>query len=89
MNSDNNLIEINDDNVLMEFNIDDQTYVVLGEDNDDIEEINVYFAKKNYVDDGISIVRNIESDEEYALVIKKYEEIMNSFDDVDGDGEYV
>lgn len=76
----NELIEILDKNVLMEFEFEEQDYVVLiDEDEYDKEEqdaYRVYFAKKDYLEDGTAIVRNIEDNEQYERVLKEYEKLI-------------
>ena len=80
-NGENNLIEINENNIVMEFRIEDQNYVVLCDNEESAEEDLIYFAKIEYVSDGNYIIRDIESDEEYDQVVKKYEQIIIEMED--------
>lgn len=86
-NEDEQLIEINKNNILMEFRIDDQDYVVLG----DQEEVNegdlIYFAKIEVFADGNFIIRDIESDDEYNKVINYYDDIINEMGEDDEDND--
>lgn len=75
------LIEINEENIQMNFYIDDQEYVVLTEKPEINEGDSLYFAKKEYLDSQNIIIRNIESDEEYNRVVSKYEELISMMED--------
>lgn len=77
----NDLIEINEENIQMNFYIDDQEYVVLTEKPEINEGDSLYFAKKEYLDNQNIIIRNIESDEEYNRVLSKYEELLSMMGD--------
>ena len=77
----NDLIEINEENIQMNFYIDDQEYVVLTEKPEINEGDALYFAKKEYLDSQSIILRNIENNEEYNRVLSKYEELINMMED--------
>ena len=68
------LIQIPEENILMEFYIEDQEYVVFTETPEE-EEYLIYFAKRDYLEEHY-ILRNIESDDEYNMVLAKYEELL-------------
>ena len=69
------LVIIPDENILMSFYIDNQEYVVLAKTLTD-EENDIYFAKREHLNDGNYILRNIEYDEEYNSVLAKYESLI-------------
>lgn len=69
--SDNELLEVSEDKIYMEFNIDDQDYIAFAEDLNNSEEIEMLFAKVDFVE-GKKILRNIESLSEYELAKKVF-----------------
>jgi len=73
--NENELIVIPEENILMSFYIDNQEYVVLAETLTE-EENHIYFAKREYLNDGNYVLRNIEYDEEYNSVLAKYESLI-------------
>ena len=77
----NELINIPDENIVMEFQINGQNYVVLSNYEELQEDDVVFFAKKDFIENGDCIIRDIESDEEYNEVIKVYEKIINGFEE--------
>ena len=74
----NELITIPEENICLRFSLGDQVYVVISNSVDVEENDEIYFAKENLID-GIKIIRNIESDEEYNKVLVEYEKIINDF----------
>lgn len=78
-----NLIEIPEKNIIMRFAIDEKEYVVFYESEDLQEGEPIYFAKIDRLETGIDILRNIEDDEEYNLVVKRYDEIIDEIGDED------
>ena len=78
-NKDNNLIFISEENILLDFKIDEQEYIVYSHSNEVFEGDNIYFAKCNNIE-GERIIRDIESDEEYQKVVAEYEKLISLFD---------
>lgn len=78
---DKDLIQIPDENIHMSFHINDQEYIVLSESQELNEGDDIYFAKRDRFHGGNSIIRSIESDEEYNSVINKYDEIINAMEE--------
>ena len=79
----NQLITIPTENIICEFELEDNHYCAFSETEELIEGENMYFAKMDELDDEFVILRNIESDEEYARVLQKYNEITNLIGDED------
>lgn len=69
--NDNSIVEIPEDNVYMEFVLNDQTYIAFSEGNDEDEEIKMLFAKVENMD-GKKILRNIETEEELETVLNEF-----------------
>lgn len=69
--NDNSIVEIPEDNVYMEFVLNDQTYIAFSEGNDEDEEIKMLFAKVENMD-GKKILRNIETEEELDTVLNEF-----------------
>ena len=84
----NNILTIPDDNIYMEFDIDNKNYIAFSENSNDVEEIEMIFAKVEYVD-GEKILRNIETDEEYQKVINEFDRRLEFITiEEDNDNEY-
>lgn len=66
----NSIIEIPDENIYMEFKLNGQDYMAFSDDNDS-EEMNMMFAKVDYLDDS-KILRNIEDKNELQDVINEF-----------------
>lgn len=79
INENNGIIEIPEDNIYMEFSIDNQDYVVFTEDDRDTEEMSVMFAKCDVID-GKRILRNIENNEEYEMAVNEFNRRINEID---------
>ena len=69
--NDNSIVEIPEDNVYMEFVLNDQTYIAFSEGNDEDEEVKMLFAKVEMMD-GKKILRNIETEEELDTVLNEF-----------------
>lgn len=87
MNNENDIINIPSDNIYMEFNINDQNYVVLTEDFSEMEEFNIMFAKSDLMD-GHRVLRNIEDVKEYEMVVEEFNKRLILMDDLGGDEIY-
>ena len=72
------LYEINDENILMEFSLDDEVYYVLGDFPNDMDVI--YFAKMDFDEKGNEVLKGIE-DDKYEKVVSYYEQITNEMED--------
>ena len=68
---DNAVLEIPEQNIYMEFNINNHNYIAFTEDSKDTEEMEMMFAKVDFID-GNKILRNIETKEEYETVINEF-----------------
>ena len=68
---DNAVLEIPEQNIYMEFNINNHNYIAFTEDEENVEEIEMMFAKVDLID-GNKILRNIETKEEYETVINEF-----------------
>lgn len=68
---DNTILEIPNQKIYMEFNINNHNYIAFTEDSEDVEEIEMMFAKVDFID-GNKILRNIETAEEYEIVINEF-----------------
>lgn len=68
---DNAVLEIPEQNIYMEFNINNHNYIAFTEDSKEIEEMEMMFAKVEFID-GNKILRNIETAEEYETVINEF-----------------
>lgn len=69
--NDNSIVEIPEENVYMEFVLNDQTYIAFSEGNDEDEEVKMLFAKVEKMD-GKKILRNIETEEELETVLNEF-----------------
>lgn len=80
---DNNLIIVNDENIIMQFRIDDgdQEYIVYSDTPGPSDDDTVYFAKINMTEEGYNVMRNIENDEEYRKVLEQYNKIIEAMGD--------
>ena len=74
----NDIIVIPEENIYLEFYFEDQMYAVISKTSELTEDSEVYFAKEDIVD-GMKLMRNIESEEEYDKVLKEYERILNDY----------
>lgn len=79
---DNQLIEIRDEDILMQFRMDEQEYVVLCDTEEADEGDTIYFAKIDKIENNF-VIRNIEDEDEYNRVISCYEEIIEGMGDID------
>lgn len=68
---DNTLAEIPEENIYMEFDINNQDYIAFSEDSEENEELNMMFAKVDIIY-GNKILRNIETSEEYESVLNEF-----------------
>ena len=71
ISNDNSIIEIPDDNIYMEFDLGDQSYVAFTENAKEDEEFEMMFAKVDLMD-GNRILRNIEDTSEYQDVVNEF-----------------
>ena len=78
----NQLLEIPEKNIFLEFVLDGQLYAVLSKEEELDEGSEIYFAKVEYLDE-IKIIRNIENDNEYEKVLREYERLCDTY----GEGE--
>ncbi len=69
--NDNTILEIPDDNIYMEFDIDNNSYIAFTENSKEDDEFEIMFAKLNVID-GNKILRNIENDLEYQNVVNEF-----------------
>ena len=67
----NTIIEIPEQNIYMEFDIDNQNYIAFTENSSEIEEKEMMFAKVDIIN-GNKILRNIETMEEYEIVVNEF-----------------
>ena len=67
----NTVIEIPEEKIYMEFNVNNNNYIAFTEDSNDKEEMEMMFAKVDFMD-GNKILRNIEKAEEYEIVINEF-----------------
>lgn len=68
---DNTVLEIPEQNIYMEFNINNHNYIAFTENSSETEEMEMMFAKVDFMD-GNKILRNIETSEEYEAVINEF-----------------
>jgi len=71
ISTDNAVLEIPKQKIYMEFNINNHNYIAFTEDEENVEEIEMMFAKVDLID-GNKILRNIETAEEYEAVINEF-----------------
>lgn len=67
----NTVIEIPEEKIYMKFNINGQNYIAFTEDPKEKEEMEMIFAKVDFVD-GNKILRNIETADELEIVITEF-----------------
>lgn len=67
----NVVLEIPEENIYMEFNINNHNYIAFTENTADTEEMEMLFAKVDFID-GNKILRNIETADEYETVINEF-----------------
>lgn len=80
------IIEIPEENIFMDFELDGQKFIVFSNSSELEEDDEIFFAKENTVD-GIRIIRNIEDNEEYEKAVAEYERRLDLFGDDEEDGE--
>ena len=68
---DNTLLKIPNENIYMEFNINNHNYIAFTEDSNETEELEMMFAKVELIE-GKEILRSIETAEEYEHVINEF-----------------
>lgn len=68
---DNMVFEIPEEKIYMSFKLGEQEYIAFSE-NDEDEEIEMMFAKIDYID-GLRIMRNIETVDEYEKVVVEFD----------------
>ncbi len=69
--NDNSILEIPDDNIYMEFDVDNKSYIAFTENSKEDEEFEIMFAKLDLID-GNRILRNIEDTSEYQNVVNEF-----------------
>lgn len=69
--ADNVVLEVPEENIYMEFAINNRNYIAFTEDSKDTEEMEMMFAKVDFIDDN-KILRNIETAEEYENVVNEF-----------------
>lgn len=77
------IISVPKQNIHFQFKLEEQSYVLLSDVPELDEDVNVYFAKLDILEDGTRFIRNIESDDEYEKVLKFYNEFINNIGDSD------
>ena len=82
----NELITIDEENIYLEFVLNNKQYAVLSNSKDIQENDEVYFAIIEEIE-GMKILRNINSEEEYNSVIQKYEKILNRYEGMEDENE--
>lgn len=80
------IIEIPDENVFMEFELDGNKIVVFS-DKDELDEGDVVFFSKENEIEGERVIRNIEDREEYERVVAEYERLLSLIEEDEEDGE--
>lgn len=68
---DNKMLEIPEQKIYMDFSINNCNYIAFTEDSEDVEEMEMMFAKVDFID-GNKILRNIETADEYETVINEF-----------------
>ena len=68
---DNIILEIPEEKIYMEFTINNHNYIAFTEDSKETEEMQMMFAKVDFMDSN-KILRNIETSEEYEIVINEF-----------------
>ncbi len=85
MNNDfkeDDILFLNPDNVLFEFEVEDETFVVLAKD-EEISDDAIYFAQKSEGENGICILKEIDNEEKYMKVLNTYEKILTEVELID------
>ncbi len=71
-------IDINDENIIMEFALDNNNYCVLGNFRNSADII--YFAKIDINENGEEVIKGIDG-EEYNKVVNYYEKLLEDMED--------
>lgn len=72
------ILKIDDENVLLEFEVDGEIFVAVEGYADLDENTNVLFFKKDSLDDNYDCIVSIDEQVKLDKVIKKFEEIVES-----------
>lgn len=83
---DNALIDIPEDKIYMELVIDNQNYIAFTENSDNDEEIEIMFAKVDFIN-GNEIVRSINNADEYENVIKEFNKRLEIMLELEGNND--
>lgn len=76
------IIKINKENIILEFEVDNETYIAVEGDTDMEENTNILFFKKDSLDDSFDCVVSVDDEEKLIVVTRKFEEIINSEEDL-------
>lgn len=76
------IIKINKENIILEFEVDNETYIAVEGDTDMEENTNILFFKKDSLDDSFDCVVSVDDEEKLIEVTRKFEEIINSEEDL-------
>lgn len=69
--NDNSIIDIPEERIYMEFLVNNQNYIAFTENSNETEEIEMMFAKVEFID-GKKILRDICTSEEYENVVNEF-----------------
>ena len=68
---DNTVLKIPEDNIYMEFYVNNKNYIAFTEDSKETEEMEMMFAKVEFID-GNKVLRNIQIEDEYESVVREF-----------------
>ena len=83
---DKELIVVDEENIYMDFTLNDQNYLVISGSEEMQEGDTYYIVKEDYID-GQRIIRNIEDDSEYSLVEAEFNRLLDKMDLEDDSNE--
>lgn len=75
----NYIMNLSEENICLEFSFGDKMYAVVSREIELGEDGEIYLVKVSIVD-GVKLLRNIDSDEEYSKVEEEYERILSQYD---------
>lgn len=81
--TENSLMEISMNNVAFQFNLNNQTYVLITED-EEMDSDEGYLAKLEELEDGTLFIRAIDDEEEYKIAETEFNKLIDEleiFDD--------
>lgn len=82
------LIQIPNENIIICFYIEQQEYIVFADNPEIVEGDQIYFAKREYINDETSIIRNIENEDTYNTVTTKYQSILQNMEEKENETNY-